>query len=277
MERRTFVAAIAAAMAAGADPLRACAPSPQARAPGLGIQLYTLRSEMERDFEGTLARVAEIGYREVEFAGYFDRSAADVRATLDSAGLTAPAAHVGLDLIGDAMDKTVSDAATIGHRYLVVPWISEENRTLDGFRQVAEQLNRASEQARANGLTVGYHNHDFEFVRTDDQIPLDVLLAETDPSVVLELDIFWAVKGGADPLSYFSQHSGRVKLIHAKDMDAAGNMTDVGAGTIDFAAILNAGEGAGLEHVFVEHDQPADPFATARAGHAHLQQLISEG
>jgi sugar phosphate isomerase/epimerase len=273
MERRAFLVTAAAALACGGN----VSATSSRRAPlGLGIQLYTLRGEMERDLDATLARVAEIGYREVEFAGYFGRTPQAIRTVLDANSLSAPAAHAGLDLLADQWDATLEAATQIGHKYLIVPWIPEQQRSLDGYRRVAEQLNRAGERARTAGITLGYHNHAFEFERTDGQVPFDLLIAETDPAaVVLELDVFWTAKGGADAHAYITQNSGRVRLIHAKDMDASGNMTDVGKGTLDFAAILRTGQQAGLEHVFVEHDEPADPFATARAGYEHLRAMIS--
>ena len=272
MERRAFLMTAAAALACGGN----AGAAPGRRPLGLGIQLYTLRGEMQRDLEATLARVAGIGYREVEFAGYFGRSPQAIRTVLDANGLSAPAAHAGLDLLGEQWDATLEAATQIGHRYLIVPWIPEQQRSLDGYRQVAQQLNRAGQRARTAGITLGYHNHAFEFERTDGQVPFDLLIAETDPaSVVLELDVFWTAKGGADPLAYITQNPGRVRLIHAKDMDAGGNMTDVGKGTLDFGAILRTGQQSGLEHVFVEHDEPADPFDTARAGYTHLRAMIS--
>jgi sugar phosphate isomerase/epimerase len=273
MERRAFLVSAAAALACGGN---VNASAERRAALGLGIQLYTLRGEMERDLEATLARVAQIGYREVEFAGYFGRSPQAIRTILDANNLSAPSAHVGLDLLGEQWDATLEAATLIGHRYLVVPFIPEQQRSLDGYRQVAEQLNRAGERARTASITLGYHNHAFEFERTEGQIPFDLLIAETDPdSVVLELDVFWTAKGGADSLAYMTRNSGRVRLIHAKDMDASGNMTDVGKGTLDFTTIVRTGRESGLEHVIVEHDEPADPFATARAGYDHLRAIIT--
>lgn len=260
-----------------AVPLVACAAAPRPRpASALGIQLYTLRDAMRDDFEGTLRRVASIGYGEVEFAGYFGREPAAVRAALDAAGLRAPAAHIGYDLLGDAWAKTIDDAAAIGHAALVVPSLPGEVRaSLDGYRRAAAAFNLGAERARAAGVAFGYHNHDFEFAPIDGTRPFDVLIAETDPDLVfIELDIFWTVKGGGDPIAYMTAPGRRVRMIHAKDMAADGSMVDVGAGTIDFARIIEVGRANGLDHVFVEHDQPADAFDTARAGYRTLAPLI---
>jgi sugar phosphate isomerase/epimerase len=275
MDRRNALRLLGGALAAplltGAGPRRA--PPPRA----LGIQLYTLREQMREDVEGTLARVAEIGYGEVEFAGYFGRPPAAVRDALDAAGLRAPAAHIGYDLIGDPWERTLAEAAAIGHDALIVPSLPGDLRSsLDGYRRVADAFNRAGEQARAAGLGFGFHNHDVELASIEGTVPLQLLIDATEPSLVfIELDVFWAVRGGADPIAFMTAPGRRVRMIHAKDMAADGAMVDVGEGTIDFARILEAGRAHGLEHVFVEHDQPASAFDTARAGHRHLAPLIS--
>jgi sugar phosphate isomerase/epimerase len=280
LDRRTFLvaagrAAAAAAAGFGLAPRRATG-RPLRSLERIGLQLYTVRAEMERDLEETLQRVREIGYGEVEFAGYFGRSPAAVRAALGAAGLDAPAAHVGFDTLGDLWRETLEAAATVGHRWVVVPWIPEPARTdLDGYRRVAERFNRAGEAAREVGLSFAYHNHDFEFEPESERVPFDVLLEETDPALVaFELDVYWAVRGGADPVECFARFPGRFPLAHLKDMDAEGRMVDVGAGRIDFRSILRERDLAGLRHAFVEHDEPPDPLASARVGYDHLAALF---
>ncbi|HEX7117427.1 MAG TPA: sugar phosphate isomerase/epimerase [Longimicrobiales bacterium] len=243
----------------------------------IGLQLYTVRTLMARDFEATLETVAAIGYREVEFAGYFDRSPAEVRGALDRAGLDAPSAHVGLDAIRGDWDRTLDAALEIGHRWLIVAWLpAGERRTLDDYRRLAEEFDRAGERARAAGLRFGYHNHDFEFVPVDGRVPYDTLVAATDPEhVAFELDLYWASRAGRDPLDCFRRHPGRFALVHVKDMDgtAAKGMTDVGDGVIDFAAILARAAEAGVRHFFVEHDRPAAPIESIRRSYAYLKRL----
>src|SRR5205823_1000569 len=150
----------------------------------VGLQLYTVRHEMEKDVEGTIARVAASGYKEVEFAGYFKKTPAEIRAMLDRNGLTAPSAHVSA-AAPDAWHEALDAAHVIGHQYVVVPWIPVEQRTgIDGYKKIAAHFNQAAEQARAAGLQFAYHNHDFEFAAVDGKLPYDVLLAETDPKLV---------------------------------------------------------------------------------------------
>ncbi len=243
----------------------------------IGIQLYTVRRDMERDFEGTLARVAQVGYREVEFAGYYGRSANNVRAVLASVGLSAPASHIGLPDFRRDADGVIAMASGVGHNYLVVPWIDEgERKTLDHYRRIGQELTRIGEKVGAAGMRLAYHNHDFELTRIDGRIPLDVLLEEADPNlVVLELDLYWAVKGGIDPVAYFAQHPGRVHLVHVKDSAGAPEhrMVDVGKGTLDFGQIFARREQAGIRHAFVEHDNPPSTAETMQASYQHLSQL----
>lgn len=252
------------------------APRTPATGRAIGVQLYTLRNEMQRDVEGTLARVAGIGYREVEFAGYYDKSPSDVKAMLARHGLTAPATHVPIEMLEGISASVLDTAREIGHQYVIVPYLVEGRRkTIEDYKRVAASLNRFGAAAKDKGLKIGYHNHDFEFVPIGGQVPFDTLLAETDPSLVaIELDLYWATKAGHDPLQLFERHKGRFPLVHVKDSAGAPDhkMVDVGKGTIDFARIFTAG-GAALQHRFVEHDNPGDAFASITASYEHLAKL----
>ncbi|MDP3773761.1 MAG: sugar phosphate isomerase/epimerase [Gemmatimonadales bacterium] len=277
--RREFVTSFGAAtIGVGTSWYHSLLPTP--RSPGrlgpLGVQLYTVREEMRRDIERTLARVAEIGYREVEFAGYFGRTPRQVRAMLDANHLVAPGAHVGLDTLeGDAAERTIEAARVIGHDYLIVAWTPAAwRRSLDDWRRVAERFNRAGERTRAAGIQFAYHNHDFEFRELEGRVPFDVLCEATDPRLVrIELDLFWIVHGGGDPLAFLRRWPGRVPLVHVKDRTADGRMMDVGAGVIDWRGIFARRRQAGIRHFFVEHDEPADPWASIRASYGYLSGL----
>lgn len=244
-------------------------------APGCppGVQLYTVREALARDFEGTLARIAEIGFREVEMAGYLGRTPTQVRRALAGAGLVSPANHVGVEALGEALERTLDQAAEVGHRYLIVPWIPEAMRTLDGYRALADSLNQASERAIRAGLRFGYHNQEYDFRPIDGQLPHELLLGLTGERVVHELDVYWAHAAGTDPAAYLTRHTGRMRLLHLKDMDAGRQMVDLGRGTLDFRAILAAGRESGVHHCFVEHDTPASPLDSIRAGYDYLRQL----
>lgn len=290
LSRRAFAAACLAA-GAGLAGLGACAPTPAlAAAPGpggrggtrarpLGLQLYTVREPLRRDFDGTLAAVAAAGYAEVEFAGYHGRTPAEVRRALDRHGLHAPAAHVPWDRTAGDWPAALAEAAAVGHRGVVVPWVPESARgDADAWRRTAERLERAGREARAAGLRLGYHNHDFELrPLADGTLPLDLLMDATDPaSVAFELDLYWLVRAGQDPAAWLARRADRIELVHVKD--SAGppdhRMTEVGAGTIDFAAFLPAAVERGVRHCFVEHDDPADPLASMRASFAALRRVL---
>lgn len=275
IDRREFVQTMAAI---GATTMFCRAPEAAhgARLDKVGLQLYTVRDQMKADFEGTLARVAQIGFKEVEFAGYFDRSPADVRAVLDRNGLSAPATHI-MFMDVDSWKKSLDTAKAVGHQYIVVPWIMEDKRkTLDDWKKVAAAFNQAAQLAKDAGLQFAYHNHDFEFQKVENQIPFDTLLQTTDPKLVqLEIDLYWITKGGQDPLSYFSRWPGRVPLVHVKDSAGAPDhkMTDVGQGKIDWKRIFAKKDQAGIKHFFVEHDQPPQPFEDIAVSYKYLSQL----
>ncbi len=275
MDRRDFVQTMAGAGLAIACGGARRAPS-AARIDKIGIQLYTVRDQMKADFEGTLARIAEIGYKEVEFAGYFDHTPDQVRAILNRHGLSAPSTHMGA--ADDAGWKAAfATAKSIGHEYVVAPWIPEERRkTLDDWKRIAEGFNRAGQMAKDAGIQFAYHNHDFEFPKIDGQVPYDLLLQSTDPKLVqLEIDLYWITKGGQDPLDYFARWPGRVPLVHVKD--SAGppehKMTDVGQGKIDWKRIFAKREQAGIKHFFVEYDNPPQAFQDVAVSFNYLKNL----
>ncbi len=276
--RRDFIETLGAAALGHA--LQPPAPNPEPRAPlhrltRIGLQLYTVRRAMQADVEATLARVAATGYTEVEFAGYFGKSPGEVGAILDRHGLAAPAAHVSM--AADQWRAALDAARVIGHHYVVVSWIpAEQRQTLDAYKRMAQDFNRLAAEARAAGLQFAYHNHDFEFVPLEGRLPFDVLLAETDATLVqLEMDLYWITKGGQDPLAYFARYPGRFPMVHVKDSAGAPEhrMVDVGAGTIDFRKIFARRKQAGIRHFFVEHDEPADAFASIRASYEYLKRL----
>lgn len=279
MDRRSFVRASFAA-AAGIPALQAACTRTQARTGSgsldrIGLQLYTVRQLMAESVERTLEMVAEIGYHEVEFAGYFERSPPELRATLDGLGLSAPATHYGLNIFREGLDQAIETGATLGHRYLVLPSLpAADHDELDDYRRIGAEMNGFGEACQAAGMEFAYHNHAFEFEAMDGRIPFDVLLEETDPELVhIELDLFWAIEGGQDPLAYFEAHPGRFHLCHVKDRLADGTMVAVGSGELDFAAMFAQADRAGLRHFFVEHDQPSDPGASVRNSYRHLSQL----
>ena len=214
---------------------------------------------MTNDFEGTLERVAELGYKEMEFAGYYGRSAGEVRDLLDRLGLSSPASHISLDLIRNDLNKQIDIAAEIGQSYIVIPSVPAAERTLSDFEKHAETLNEVGQKCKEAGLTIVYHNHSFEFEAQGAVTGYEHLLAQTDANTVyFELDLYWAVNANVSPISLFRENPGRFPLVHVKDRSPDGEMADVGKGEIDFSEIFSYAETAGIKHYFVEHDFPED-------------------
>ena len=241
-----------------------------------GLQLYTVRASMAEDVEATLQAVAGIGYQEVEFAGYFDHSPAQIRALLDRYGLVSPSAHASGGDLRSNMQGIVDAAAEVGHDYVTIAWMPPEmRRNADDWYRWVEDANRLGELCRDAGMRAAYHNHDFEFQPVEGVVPFELLLAETDPTLVdFELDFYWVKKGGQDILDTIETTGSRTTMAHIKDMDSEGNIAPVGAGTIDFAAILADPRAASIRHPFVEHDHPKDPFRSIAYGHYSLTKAL---
>jgi sugar phosphate isomerase/epimerase len=243
----------------------------------VGIQLYTVRDLMKADVPGTLAKVAAAGYKEVEFAGYFGHTTAQIRALLKRNGLSSPSSHLPFDSLESGWQKQLDDAKAVGHKWVTIAWLPEEKRrTLDDWKRHAELFNRAAAQAKASDLRFAYHNHDFEIRPMDGTRPLDLLLTSTDPKLVdFELDLYWAVFGGGDPLDFFNRYPKRFPMVHVKDSSGPpdNRIVDVGQGKIDFRSIFAQSEKAGIKHYFVENDQPVDPMVTLRTSYNYLHAL----
>jgi len=243
----------------------------------VGLQLYTVRKAMAKDLEGTIAAVAAAGVHELEFAGYYNKTPAWWRALMGKHGLTTPATHVGLPATDAAWAPHFETAKAMEHNWVIVPWLDGRSlKTADDWKRMADRLNIAGAMAEKAGLNLGYHNHDFEFAAVGGTTGYELLMQHTDPKLVdFDLDIYWAVKAGQDPLAMLSRWSGRYTCCHVKDAGPPPErtMTDVGAGTIDFRAIIEKGKPQGLRHWFIEHDNPSDPIASVRASALAMVQI----
>jgi len=240
----------------------------------IGIQLYTMRSLTEKDLEGTLAKLAGIGYAEVEFAGYFGKTPEQIRAMLVANRLSSPSSHIPLPANDDAWKRALADARTIGHEWAVIPWLDPSQRK--DWAPFADRLNHLATLARAAGMRFAYHNHDFEFAREGDGTVLDLLLTKTDPSLVdFEMDIYWVTKAGADPLDLIARYPKRFPLMHAKDASPAPEraIVDAGKGNIDFVKIFQQEHASGMTHVYVENDNPTDAIQSATTSFNYLSSL----
>ncbi|MBV7260338.1 sugar phosphate isomerase/epimerase family protein [Erythrobacter crassostreae] len=239
----------------------------------LGVQLYTVREMFEADPKATLEALAEIGFKDCETAGLFEHKATDIRAMMDDLGLVSRSAHVRLPQLREGFSNAIEEAGMLGQDRLYLGWIPEEERSLDKYRALAELLNQRGEEAKAAGMMVGYHNHEFEFIDVAGTSGYDILLAETDPELVtMEIDFFWAAEAGINPAALFDKAPGRFTSCHIKDRTSSGDMVSVGDGVIDFASYFELAETAGLERFYVEHDNPEDALASVGRSHAYLMK-----
>lgn len=251
----------------------------------IGLQLYTIREEMQRDGQEALRRVAEIGYNYVEGAGYRDgqlygRSAKVFKALLESYGLQMPSGHVGWEAMKADPERAAATCKEAGQSYVVVPYWPEEKRTAEGYAELIEILNNGGKVCKEYGLKLAYHNHDFEFNKmVAGRRPMDMLLAEVDPdNVSFELDIYWITRAGSDYQKYFAEHSGRFPLWHVKDMDDTPEkfFAAVGEGVIDWPEVFRRENESGMQYFFVEQDlmrpgnQPMDQIAIS---HGYLEEM----
>jgi len=255
----------------------------------VGVQLYTVRDLMKDDFDGTIAKVAKVGYKEVEFAGYFGRTGKQVRAVLDKNGLTAPSTHVQWDELDDKFPSVIETSKEIGLKYIICPWIPEEIRkSPDIWKQAADKFNKCGEASKKAGMQFGYHNHWFEFLPVDGKLPYDALLKMCDANLVkMELDLCWISTTGTDPLKYFNEYPGRFPLVHVKDVKTMPkitsggsqnfgdtvDLTEVGSGVIDWKKIFAQADKAGIKHYIVEHDHPKQPIESITASYDYLSKL----
>ena len=255
----------------------------------VGVQLYTLRNDIGKDAKGTISKVASLGFKEVETFGYregkfFGMPASEFAQFLKSLKLTSPSGHYypGGFFLNDKWEEKwsplLTDAKAIGQKYVVVPYLEDNHRNLESYKKLATQLNKAGEMAKAAGLQLAYHNHDFEFNNLDGQNGLNILLKETVPKLVqMELDIYWAVKAGHNPVDLFKASPGRYVMWHVKDMDNTDKkfFTEVGNGTIDFKTIFANAKLSGMKHFFVEQDVcPGPPLDSISKSITYIQKNL---
>lgn len=245
---------------------------------GIGIQMYMMRDEMRADLDGSLARVARLGYEEVEWWGNWNRTPAQLRTRLDELGLRVPTSHVGSDALETAaLDATLDGAATMGiHTVIVAGMGRGYTDDADGWKRAAGLLSAAGAKAAPLGLRIGYHNHDREFKKHGIMSALEILIKESDPSSVdFQLDCYWAFKGGADPLTFLKAHKDRIAHLHLKDAAAAApnRQVDLGKGTIDWKSIISTGLAQRVVTVTLDLDDPPDAWASAGVARSYLRGL----
>jgi sugar phosphate isomerase/epimerase len=250
----------------------------------IGLQLWSLRAYLPKDLPGTLARIRAMGFREVEGAGLWGRTAADLRQALDTAGLRCQSAHMGYERLRDDLPGALAEARALGARWVVCPWISAKV-TRDDILRAAELFNRAGAAAADANMQFGYHCHGYEFIPAAEGTLFDTLAKLTDPKrVEFQIDVFHAFHGGADPARLITQHGARVSSLHLKDLKkgvavTAGTSTGtpdmdvpVGTGQLDMRAVLIAARNAGTRFYYLE-DESADPLANIPLSVSYLESV----
>ncbi len=285
----------------------------------LGIQLFSIPKMLSEDYLGGIKMLSELGYKELELygpfpfsdernkkrwndvskmlgfsgSGYFGKTAQDVKKMLGDYGLSTPGTHTDLDTLENNMGALSEAANTMGWKYVTLPAIPDERRkTLDDYKRIADSFNKIGESAKKSGIRFGYHNHGYGIKPTDGQIPLEIILKNTDPNLVFfELDIFWTTCGGADPIELLSKYPNRYKMLHLKDMkekkqfegnggDASQwipmfrHMASAGDGILDLKGIVKKAKEIGVEHFFVEQDMVANPQVALKRSSEFLTSKI---
>lgn len=240
--------------------------------PIVGLQLYTLRDQTEKDFLGTIRKAAEMGYKAVEFAGYYDTPAKELKALLDDLGLDAPSAHVGLnygnrDKLESDFARQIEYAQEVGLKYIVTPWAPlPENPNDEDINKLASILETVGKQAKEAGIQYGYHNHDFELKLVNGKPALDLILERVSPEYLFaEFDLGWIHMGGKKPVDYINRYAGRVPLVHFKDFGYGRRDTEVGKGIVDLKSVLKVAEQAGVLYFIVEQEEfPSSSLESAK-------------
>lgn len=271
--RRDFIKKTSLVVAGAAlIPSFACSMAVAKRA--VGLQLYSLRDVIGKDIKGIIEKVAAIGYKEVETYGYSAKdgfwglNAKDFGALLKQNGMKSPSGHYDFHnyLSGKSSDELkscIEAAAILGSEYVTLPWLDFSIRkTADDYKKISNKLNEAGSLCKASGLKIAYHNHDFEFKKFNEQTGLDIMLKETDKNLVdFELDLYWVVRSGVDPITLFKAYPKRFPMWHIKDMDKANKdaNAEIGQGSIDFKSIFAEAKLSGAKHFFVEHETNYKP------------------
>lgn len=318
MFRRDFIKTSATAAAAGLLSPALMAASHSAKIKNIGFQVWSIAKFLEKDLEGGLDLIAKTGYKELELygpypfssqkdkeawqnvitllpfkqSGYFGRSIKEFKTMLDDKGLRTPAMHIGLDTLRNNLEETAEAAHALGQQYAGIAAIPDhERKTLDDYKRMANDFNVIGEKAKKLGIRFYYHNHGYGLQPMDGVVPFDLILERTDRSLVFfEMDVYWHIAGGADPIKYLDANPGRFKLMHVKDMKEkvrfsgdGGNpeqwvalfpyITDAGSGVLDLPNILSRAQRSGVEHFVVENDVVTDPKKSLESAYEFMSKL----
>jgi len=243
-----------------------------------GVQLYSFRNEMAKDAIGTLKQIASLGFKEIETARsqkghYYGLGPAEMKSVCEDLNMNLKSGHVHLD---DKWQQTMEEAVESGQEYLICSSMPSQGQTVDNYKKVAEEFNKAGEACKKLNLKFGYHNHEYEFESENSQVLYDVLLNNTEADLVhMELDLGWVIVAGKDPLDYFKKYPGRFPLWHLKDMDMdKKESTEFGKGGLDIPAMMAHKEDSGVKHIFIEQEEyEKNPLESMKHNMAFLKKL----
>ena len=251
----------------------------------VGVQLYTVREQAEKDLNATLAHIAMIGFNEVEtYWNVYTHPADKLRKMIVDNGMSIHSGHFDYDGLATKFDY----AKTLGVNYMICPMLPKDMWTsADGFKKAADQFNKWGEQAKSMGMQFGFHNHNYEFQKFGNETGFDILTKNADPKLVcLEMDCYWITQAGLDPVAMLKKYGSRIQLLHLKDRMSgyptsqmlgpdAEHITEVGAGTINWKAVLETAEQTGVKHYFVERDNgKLPPFESLRVSYQNLSEIV---
>jgi len=246
----------------------------------IGLQLYTLRDEMEINPRKTLEHVAKVGYKELETADYkegkiYGMEPSNFNGMVADLGMKIVSGHISYNDLKFDWDRVLNMLQETNQKFVVLPYLEENERNLKVYNEVIELLNDKGAELRKLDKVMAYHNHDFEFDRIEDIVPMELLLEETDPNLVdFELDLYWISKAGVSALDLFKRYENRFSLWHVKDMSLKGDFTEIGNGVIDFQEIFDQAQLAGRQHFFIEQDQSIDPRKSIETSFNNVQYLF---
>ena len=226
----------------------------------VALQLYSVREDCSRDFIGTLKRVAEIGYEGIEFAGYYEMEAKEIKKILDDFSLKVAGTHTGIEtLLGDQLQKTIEFNSILGNKFLIVPGLPEEyTNSKEEWLEAAYLFNEISQRLKPYGMRVGYHNHWIEFKPIDGEIPWDIFFEAANSDIVMQLDTGNCMRGGGDPVKILKKYSERVATIHLKEFSSTDEKAILGEGEVDWNEILSLCRGK-TEWYIIEQESYAYP------------------
>lgn len=271
LSRRGFLATTAASLAAagimGSGCMKECTKTtatPRGAIP-IGLQLYSVRVDAEKDLSGTIAKVAKMGYEGVEFAGYYGHSAKDIRKMLDDNGLVCCGTHTAMEtLADDKLADTIAFNKTIGNKYLIVPWLKpDEANARQAWLTYAKRFNELAEKVRPHGMKVGYHNHAHDFAPVDGTTGWDLLASNTSKDVIMQFDTGNALSGGGDPMVYLKRYPDRATTIHIKEYSTTNKNALIGEGDIKWGEIFRLCRAGGTKWYIIEEEKDAYPPLTA--------------